>query len=142
MWQKTRFDFMDKRYTAARIELLQEKLDQRETAAARIRDRLTDPARAALGDHKKSFDPRRREIMLTESIDRISAIEQSADRLRHELDELRDEVMQELESVNDYYTRKCVVWRLVRGYTWSECAELSGYNERTLENKYYKWLDS
>lgn len=135
---------MDKRYTAARIELLQEKLDQRETAAARIRDRLTDPTRANIGDNAKSFDPHSREIMLTESFDRIAAIEQSADRIRQELNELRAEVMQELETLTGFKNdamRRCVKLRLVKGYMWHEVAELTGYTARTCQDQYYKWLN-
>ena len=133
---------MDKRIIAAKIESLQTKIDIKRDYAARIRDRLTDPIRASIGmDHVSSYDPRKREIMLTESIDKAAQLEKEAAELQRELDQLREELREELREC-EYRTRCVIRSRLIYGCSWQEVAELAGYSEGYCQRVFETWIAS
>ena len=135
---------VNKRSTATRIEYLREQIQLKRTAAARIRDRMSEPAHTKYGeDSRSAFDYRKRELTLIDGIDKANALDAEADRLQAELDELCSEVLRELEKKPDdcHAAKASVKFRLCWACTWSEIAELTGYNERSCRRLFDKWLN-
>ena len=137
---------MNKRYIVGRIEYLREKIDTLETAAHRIQDHMIGPANARIGEYKKPFDYRRREITLAESIDIINEIRAVIDKLQSELDDLLGELSTELEEIplmsKHFAAKRIVINRLIKNYTWKDVSELTGYNERSCRRLFDQWLNS
>lgn len=132
---------MNKRIAAAKIETLQGKIDSKRDKAARIMAKLTDPASTSFDPDKVRGDYRKREILLTEGIDKAAQLGQEAAELQRELDQLREELREELREC-EYKTRCVVRSRLIYGCSWQEVAELAGYSERYCQTVFDKWLMS
>ena len=127
------------------IELMTARADKLRSKAEQLHDRLYDPVMASVDPVGGSIthDVRKREIMLTTYNDRIAEIRAEADAVQADIDKLREDLRQYLEdNKTEWAVKWIVIGRLVKGYTWAECAELTGYTEKTCKTKYDNWLYS
>lgn len=126
---------------AAHIELLQGRIDDKHEAAARLRDKLSCPVQSSISDERKQRDCMKRQRMMTDYLDRAAQIESEIEPLQTELEKLRSELRDYLdtEPLKDGMKR-VVKMRLLYGFSWTEISEMP--NCKSCKGVYNKWLES